>query len=384
MPSKNLLIVAGEASGDLHAANLLKEIKKINPQVHAFGIGGAKLREAGCEIQHDLTELAVVGFVEVMKHYGHFRKVFFDILEKTKEVKPDAAILVDYPGFNLKLAGYLKKQGIRVIYFISPQVWAWGKERVHFIRKNIDLLLVLFKFEEILYTDGKFQVKFVGHPLLDHVKAAKTGQAVLAENGFKQTGATISLLPGSRLKEVTRLLPGMLKSAQIIFKKMPQAQFFVCRASTIPRQIIKDIIDKTQIDFPYKMLDDETYNGLQASDFAIVASGTATLETAILNKPMVIVYKVAWPTWILAKLFIRIPHIGLVNVVAGQKIVPELIQADANPQKIAKTVMEILNDKKRMEKTHAELYALKNTLGIPGATQRAAEEVVKFLNQPQK
>ncbi|MFA5038218.1 MAG: lipid-A-disaccharide synthase [Candidatus Omnitrophota bacterium] len=359
MARKKILIVAGEASGDLHAANLLKEIRRINPEIHAFGLGGSRLREAGAEIWHDLTELAVVGFVEVLKHYGKFREVFFDLLKKTEEYAPDAAILVDYPGFNLRLAGELKKRGIKVIYFISPQVWAWGRERVSFIRKNIDLLLVLFKFEEILYTDGAFNVRFVGHPLLDQVKAEKPKDTFLAETGFKQTGATIALLPGSRPREVSQLLPVMLETAQIIFKKMPRAQFFICRASTIPRQTIKDILERAKIDFPYKVLDDETYNGLAASDFAVVASGTATLETAILNKPMVIVYKVSLMTWIMAKLFVRIPHIGLVNVVAGQKIVPELIQFDARPKKIAETVLGIMNDQQRMEKTHAELYALK-------------------------
>ncbi|MDD5020216.1 MAG: lipid-A-disaccharide synthase [Candidatus Omnitrophica bacterium] len=378
MPKK-ILIVAGEASGDQHAAHLLEELKKIHPDLYAFGLGGEKLQKAGAEITADITRLAVVGFVEIFKNYATFRRIFLDLLKKTDEVRPETAILVDYPGFNLRLAGELKKRGIKVIYFISPQVWAWGKKRVDFIRTHVDLMLVLFKFEEILYADGRFNVKFVGHPLLDAIKPTKAPQQLMDEIGLRRTGRTIALLPGSRMKEVTQLLPVMLKSAQRIFKKDPQAQFLICRAPTIPRQVVKDLIDQAQIDFPYKVLENETYNGVAASDFAIVASGTATLETAILNKPMVIVYKVSLATWLLAKLFIKIPNIGLVNVVAGQRIVPELVQFDAIPRKIADTTLAILGDKKQMEKTHAELYALKNTLGIPGACRRAAEEISKFL-----
>lgn len=377
--SRQLLIVAGEASGDLHAANLLKEIKRLEPDVRAFGIGGPRLKEAGAEITHDLTSMAVVGFVEVLKHYKEFRRVFFELLKKAEEVKPDAAILVDYPGFNLRLAGELKKRGIKVIYFISPQVWAWGRKRIFFIRKNVDLLLVLFKFEEILYTDGVFKVRFIGHPLLDHVRTTKTPAQLLSETGLKTNVKTIALLPGSRMREVSQLLPLMLKAGQLIHKKLPGTQFLICRASTIPKLVIKDILDREKIDFPYKVLDEETYDGVNASDFAIVASGTATLETAILNKPMAIVYKVSFATWLLAKLFVRIPYIGLVNVVAGQKIVPELIQFDATPKKIAGAVVKIISDKQRMEKIQAELYALKNTLGIPGASRRAAEEISRFL-----
>ncbi|MDD5138151.1 MAG: lipid-A-disaccharide synthase [Candidatus Omnitrophota bacterium] len=381
MPKK-ILIIAGEASGDLHASELLVELKKQYPGLYAFGLGGEKLKNAGADIMMDLTRLAVVGFFEILKNYWKFRRIFYDVLKKTDAVKPDAAVLVDYPGFNLKLAAELKKRGIKVIYFISPQVWAWGGKRVDFIRSHIDLMLVLFKFEEILYggrTDSGFRVKFVGHPLLDAIRPTKTPQQLMDEFGLRRTGRTIALLPGSRMKEVTQLLPVMLKSAQAIFRKEPQAQFLICRAPTIPRQVIKDLIETTNIDFPYKVLENETYNGLEASDFAIVASGTATLETAILNKPMVIVYKVSLLTWLLAKLLIKIPYIGLVNVVAGEKIVPELVQFDATPKKIASTVLSILGDKQKMEKIHAELYALKNTLGIPGACRRAAEEIAAYL-----
>ncbi len=376
---KKILIVAGEASGDIHAAHLVEHLKKILPEAKFYGLGGKKMKAAGVNIDFDLTGLAVVGFVEVLKHYSLFKKIFTDLVQKTKEIKPGVAILVDYPGFNLRLAKELKKLGIPIVYFISPQVWAWGKERIKLIRKTIDLMLVLFKFEEILYTDGKFKVKFVGHPLLDIVKPSKSKDELISSVGFKPAAKTIGLLPGSRNREVENHLPLMLKAAQIIFKQQKDSQFFICRSSTVGREIYKTIIDNSKIDFPYTILDDQTYNGINASDLAIVASGTATLETAILNKPMVIIYKVSFLTWLLAKLFVKIPDIGLVNVVAGQRIVPELVQFQASPKNIANTALDILNDRSWQEKIHAELYGLKNILGIPGAYDRAALEISKIL-----
>lgn len=377
--AKKILIVAGEASGDLHAAHLVAQLKRASPDLSFYGLGGDNMKAAGVDVGFDLTKLAVVGFFEILKNYSRFKKIFDDLLLKTKEIKPDVAILVDYPGFNLRLAKELKAIGIRVIYYISPQVWAWGAKRIRFIKKHIDLMLVLFKFEEILYRDGKFNVKFVGHPLLDIVKSSANREQFLENLSLKTDSTTIALLPGSREREVLNHLPVMLGAAQKIHAKHKEAQFLICRSHALPRELFKKIIDTSKIEFPYKILDDQTYDGIAASHLVIVASGTATLETAILNKPMVIVYKVSFLTWLLAKLFIKIPYIGLVNVVAGERIVPELIQFEATPQNIAQKALELLDDKKALEKIHAELYALKNTLGIPGASQRAAEEIVKFL-----
>lgn len=376
---KKILIVAGEASGDLHAAYLVTQLKKVSPDLSFYGLGGDNMKAAGVDVDFDLTKLAVVGFFEILKNYSRFKKIFDDLLLKTKEIKPDAAILVDYPGFNLRLAKELKAMGIRVIYYISPQVWAWGRKRIAFIKTHIDLMLVLFKFEEILYRDGKFNVKFVGHPLLDIVKSSTNHDRFLESLSLKTGNTTIALLPGSREREVLNHLPVMLGAAQKIHAKHKEAQFLICRSHALPRELFKKIVDTFKIEFSYKILDDETYDGIAASQFVIVASGTATLETAILNKPMVIVYKVSFLTWLLAKLFIKIPYIGLVNVVAGERIVPELIQFEATPQNIAQKALELLDDKKALEKIHAELYALKNTLGIPGASRRAAEEIVRFL-----
>ncbi len=376
---KKILIVAGEMSGDMHGAHLVNHLKELNPKMSFFGLGGKNMKNAGVHIEYDITRLAVVGFIEILKNYSKFKKIFDNVLHKARQYKPDAAILIDYPGFNLRLAGELKKLGIPVIYFISPQVWAWGEKRIKFIKKTVSLMLVLFKFEETLYADKSFNVKFVGHPLLDTVKPQKTNIPLLELTGFKKERTTIALLPGSREREIINLLPPMLKAAQLIFKRNPDTQFFICRTTVLPKELFKKIIDKERIDYPYSIIDDLTYAAIDASDIAIVASGTATLETAILNKPMVIIYKVALLTWALAKMCVKIPYIGLVNVIAGKKIVPELIQFDATPKKIAATAETLLHDKKKREKIHSQLYALKNSLGIPGAYRRTAQEITSFL-----
>jgi lipid-A-disaccharide synthase len=380
--AKTLVLVAGEASGDLHAAHLVCELKSLSPDTRFFGLGGPRMKAAGVELYHDMTDLAVVGFIEVLKNYKTFKKIFDDLLARIDALRPDAVVLVDYPGFNLRLARELKKRNIPIVYYISPQVWAWGRERIAFIRSHIDLMLVLFKFEETLYKNGTFNVKFVGHPLLDTVKPTTPREEFLKKTGFKTNARTFALLPGSRHREVTALMPIMLDAANRIYRHRPDAQFLICRASTIPRQKIKDILETTKPEFPYSIIDDDTYNAVNAADMVVVASGTATLETAILNKPMVIVYKVTFGTWLLAKLFIKIPYVGLVNVVARRKIVPELLQFDATPQKIFETAIGFLEKKDLLEQVHTELYALKNTLGIPGASRRAAEEIVRFLAAP--
>ncbi len=377
---KTLVVIAGEASGDLHAAHLVKELKVLYPAGRFYGLGGQKLRAAGVLIWHDLTSLAVVGFVEILKNYGRFKEIFDDTLEKIVALKPDAVILVDYPGFNLRLVRRLKRHGIRVVYFISPQVWAWGRHRVELIRRQVDLMLVLFKFEEDLYSDGAFNVACVGHPLLDAVRPTKTRAAVLADIGFEDRAPVIGLLPGSREREIRSLLPVMLAGSRLIHQRYPRAQFLICRAATVARQLYKDALERAQPEFPYKILDDDTYNGVEASDVVLVASGTATLETAILNRPMIILYKVSLLTWLLAKLYIRIPHIGLVNVVAGKKIVPELIQFDANPKKVAAAFGALWEDTARLEAIRRALAGVKAALGAPGASRRAAEQIASFLS----
>ena len=372
-PQKHIVIVAGEASGDMHAACLVKEIKSINPNTKFSGLGGAQMKKAGVELYENLADLAVVGFVEVLKHLAEFRRIFRLILEKVRETKADAVILVDYPGFNLRFAEELKKQNpnIKVIYYISPQVWAWKENRVQLIKQYVDKMLVLFQFEQEFYSKHGMDVDFVGHPLLDLVKVDAPSEVVLQSVGLPLNKFTVGILPGSRKKEVERLLPIMLDAAKLLYEENNKIQFLLMKAPTIDEDFMKRYTSATP--FPIKIVSDQTYDGMNASQICMVASGTATLETAILEKPMVVVYKTSFLTWFLAKSFVKIPYIGLVNVVAGKKIVPECIQFDATPQKIAAELKNIFTNELKITEIKSGLAKVKSSLGGGGASRRAAE-----------
>jgi len=374
---KKIIIVAGEASGDLHAANLVRAIRDIQPEVKFYGLGGNKMQVAGVELFYDLTRLSVVGFSEVIKHLKTIRRIFKQLLKNIDEIKPDAAILVDYPGFNLRLAKELKKRNIKVIYYISPQIWAWGLNRVHLIKRVVDKMIVILKFEEGLYKKYGVDVSFVGHPLLDIVKPTASKVEFLKSVGLDINKTTIALLPGSRHKEVEGLLPIMLRAAQIIRQRYPLTQFLLLKSSTVNEEIFRKILASTNLSLTAVI--DQTYNGLNASEFAIVTSGTATLETAILQVPMVIIYRVSFLTWLFIRKMLKIPYIGLVNVVVGKKIVPECLQYEATPEIIAKNILEIMESPERLSATKNELIKLGRSLGENGASNRAAQIAVGLL-----
>jgi len=371
---KHFIIIAGEASGDMHAAHLVNAIKKQYPNVEFSGMGGSKMKMSGVDIFFDLTKVAVVGFWEVLKHYGTIRKAFYFIIKIIKHTKVDAVILVDYPGFNLRLAKILKKMKIRVIYYISPQVWAWKAKRVNTIKKYVDKMLVLFQFEKDFYAQYGVDVTFVGHPLVDTISAEVSQDKYLKDIGLLEYKITIGLLPGSRQKEVKTHLPIMLKAAQIINQNYPMVQFLIVNAPTIDTKTIEEMVSKYKL--PIKISDPDTYSAINACHHCIVSSGTATLETALLQKPMVVIYKTSGFTYMLAKLFIKIPHIGLVNVVAGKKIVPECIQHDANPEKIAEEIQNIFINEVRIADIKSDLKEVKISLGKKGASQNAAREIL--------
>jgi lipid-A-disaccharide synthase len=377
--TKKILIVAGEPSGDLHAANLVKAIKETGKGFSFFGLGGEKLKSQGVDLYYDLTKVAVVGFFEVLKNICKFKKIFNGILKEAEKNKPDAALLVDYPGFNLRLAKELKKRSIPVIYYISPQVWAWGKNRIRQIRENVDRMIVLFSFEEELYRKSGVPVSFVGHPLLDVVRPSLEREEFLKKSGLDPKKLTVALLPGSREKEVRVLLPVMLETAGIIngyFQN--RIQFLILRSPSVKVEIFQKAI-ATHTDLPLKTVSGMAYEGIASSDFAFVCSGTATLETGILATPMAILYKVNFLTWLFIRSMIKIPYIGLVNVVKGRKIVEEFIQFDCRPKKIADYAIPVLHDEEKRTRLKSDLLSIKNSLGESGACRRAAEVVVDFL-----
>ncbi len=373
---RHLILVAGEASGDMHAARLAEELRRIDPSLTFSGLGGPRMRESGVEIYQDLTRMAVVGFTEVIKHYREIRKAFHLILAKACDIRPAAVILIDYPGFNLRLAKELKKRNIKVIYYISPQVWAWRKKRVYDIRQCVDKMLVLFQFEKEFYARFGIDVDFVGHPLMDTVHVAKPKEAFLRSHGLQTENLTIGLLPGSREREVEHLLPVMLEAAGILAQEFPQLQFLLLKAPTIKKSLIEEICHRS----PCRplIIDGETYDGIHACDGCIVASGTATLETAILKKPMVVVYKTSFLTWLLAKCLIKIPDIGLVNVVAGKRIVPECVQFQATGPQIAEELKNIFTNEIRIAEMKTEFDRIKNALGPGGSIRRAAQKILEY------
>ncbi len=370
------MIVAGEASGDMHGAHLIKTIHALDPQIVFSGVGGRRMEEAGVHIDYYLADLAVVGFTEVIRNYFEIRKVFHLIVQEALLRKVDAVILIDFPGFNLRLAKELKKHHIKIIYYISPQVWAWKENRVEIVKKYIDKIIVFFPFEKNLYQKHGIEATCVGHPLLDTMTLKKDRKDLLSSVNFDHKKPIIGILPGSRKKEIERLLPVMLNSAEIIHRQYPQTQFLLLRALSLDTSFFEPYIQNKNI--PLKIISDYYYEGINACNVCIVASGTATLETAILKKPMVIVYKTSLLTWILAKLFIKIPYIGLVNVVAGKKIVPECIQFEATSTSIALEISKILTEKRSSEMKVA-LEKIKHILGDQGALERAAKEVLAAL-----
>ena len=376
-PQKRILIVAGEASGDMRAAGLVKAIHRISPDIQFAGVGGTHMAQAGVEILTGIDQLGVVGFLEVIKHLPVIKKVFDQIIHYARCEKIDAAILVDYPGFNMRLAKTLKAMGIKVIYYVSPQVWAWKEKRIHKIKPIVDRMLVLFPFEQEIYAKYGMDVDYVGHPLLDEVKITEPPSSIKAQLGFKPHMQVIGLLPGSRFKEVDRHLPVMLSAAKILLAKNPDRRFIVLKSPTIPRSMIEKAIAEANV--PAVIYDGPTYNGIGAMDAAIVASGTATLETGLLLKPMIIMYKTAWPTYWLAKMFIKIPYIGLVNVVAGKKIIEEFIQDDANAEQMAQAIEEIFANPNTYARMTNDLAKVKSSLGHAGANQRAAQAVLDTL-----
>lgn len=382
--TQHIMIVAGEASGDAHAAHLVTELRYLNPGLSFSGLGGPRLQAAGVEIDEDLTRFAVVGFVEVLKHYQDFRRCLKFFLKKVAERRPMAVILVDYPGFNLRLAAAIKKMrrpafAGKVIYYISPQVWAWKENRVSAIKKLVDRMLVLFQFEKKFYWERGVEVDFVGHPLVDSVRipAVPPSGEILKRTGLSADKITFAILPGSRQKEIESLFPIMLEAAKILHQENPNIQFLVLKAPDLPIELFEKFLLNTSL--PIKVLDKDFYSGLNACDLAMVASGTATLETALLNKPMVVVYKTSFVTWLIAKNLIKIPYIGLVNVVAGTKIVPECIQFAATGRKIADELRKIYQNPSVMKQMITDLQKIRASLGSTGASRRAAEVVLKEI-----
>ncbi|MBN1382094.1 MAG: lipid-A-disaccharide synthase [Deltaproteobacteria bacterium] len=365
-----ILIVAGEASGDLHGANLLKALHAIDPAIRFYGVGGKKMTEAGMERIADSADMAVVGFTEVISKLRYIMDIRAQLKSFIKKEKPDLLVTIDYPDFNIPLAKAAKKLGVKVFYYISPQVWAWRRGRVKTIARIVDAMGVILPFEEQIYQAANMNVQFVGHPLLDAVQTNYSQKEAQEKFNLEKNRITIGLLPGSRKSEVAVLLPEMLKASQILKERLQNSQFIMPLADSLPETWVEKILGLYNGDVT--LIKNNIYDVINVSDLVIVASGTATLETALLEKPMIIVYKVSRLSYYIGRTFIKIANIGLVNIIAGKTVVPELIQDRANGRQIAAEATDILTRADRMADIKSALKEIKSKLGTPGASTRAA------------
>lgn len=381
MKNKRVFIVTGERSGDMHGANLARAILEQSPSISVEAMGGSCLAEAGATIIQDIEGLAVVGAVEVLRHLPKFKSVFDNLVMHLVKNRPDALILVDYPGFNLRLAAKIKSllPDTKIIYYITPQVWAWHKSRLKRMRNLLDLALVIFEFEKPLFEHAGIPVKFVGHPLLDIPEVLNPNPlSVRRELQIPTNGILVGLLPGSRRKEIERMLPVMLDSAKIIANRQPDWRFVISCADSNLEQTIRIIMASKKSNYP--IISDRFRDLLSACDVAAVTSGTATLEAAIQKKPMVVLYKMSPLSYSLARLLVRIKHISLVNIIADRSVVPELIQGKANANALAETLTPFITEATLRKSVITALESVRNNLGTPGASARAAKAIIELIS----
>jgi len=376
-----ILISAGEASGDLYAGAVTRGIKQLNPEAEVFGMGGDCLREAGGEVLFDIKDHSLMGFVEVLKKLPDvwkLRNAFIDLMEKRK---PDVLLTIDYPGFNMRLAKLAKERGINVVYFIAPQVWAWRPGRAADVAKVTDKIACIFPFEYDFYKSYGADIEFIGHPLVDTVKPSLSRKEA-EELAGKRTGhPLILLMPGSREMEIQRLLPVMLDAAKILKQKQPELDFAITRAATIAKKILEDSVRQAGLNI--RLIEGHNYDVMSVADLAIVTSGTVTLEAAMCGLGCEILYKSSPISFWIAKRVVKIPNIGLPNIVAGRQIEPELLQDDCTPDKIASTALELL-EPERFAQLQRDLLEVKEKLGEPGAVKRVAELVLRMAGQNPK
>ncbi|MBI4227498.1 MAG: lipid-A-disaccharide synthase [Candidatus Omnitrophica bacterium] len=380
----HLFLIAGETSGDRHAAALVRELRRLDPQLQCAGLGGPQMRAAGVELIADLTQHAVVGLLEVVRHLGTLRRLFRQAAAALDTQRLDLVVLVDYPGFNLRFAHEAKRRGIPVVYYVSPQIWAWGAGRLRAIRQLVDRMLVFFPFEEQLYTEAGVPVTWVGHPLLDAAPVTQPRAQALQQYGLRTDGPVIALLPGSRRQEVQRLLPILVAAAGRLAGQLRGIRFLVLQAPGLPTELYHTIVRpelRRRATADITLVPDWDDNLLAACDLALVASGTATLECALLERPMVVVYRTNALTWWIGTKLVRLPYIGLVNVVAGRTLVPECLQGHATPEKIADEAMTIVRSEVVRRQMQDGFRAVRAALGHPGASRRAAAAVLALLKK---
>jgi lipid-A-disaccharide synthase len=371
-------LISGELSGDMHGAAMMQAMRNLRPQLGFAGAGGPAMRRLGGERVRDwVDDAAVVGVWEVLKRYSYFKARFYEMLEEIRVIKPEVLVLIDYPGFNLRMASAVREAvpATRIVYYISPQVWAWHKGRIPKMARTLDRMLCIFPFEQAIFQSAGLETTFVGHPLVDQL-AARLPVA--------REGSLVGLFPGSREREIDSLFPLMLETARRMSAGHPERSFETPAASPRLAERMRGHLEAAGFtaDGPVKITLGGSHDLMQRATCAVIASGTATLEAARLGLPYCLVYKVAWLTFVLAKMVLKVPHIGLVNILAGEEVVKEYLQGDADPVRIQEALERFLDDPEHREEIRSRVLAAAAKLGSPGGHQRAAEAVLEYLPEP--
>jgi lipid-A-disaccharide synthase len=369
------MLSCGEPSGDLYAGALTKELLGLSPGARVFGLGGEAFTRAGGQLTSDYRGLTVTGLTEAVRVLPRSLATIRHLVAAAKREAPDVFVAVDFPDFNFKLAAGIKRLGIPVIYYVSPQLWAWRGGRIRTLKRIADRILVIFAFEVPVYEREHIPVEFVGHPLVDLAHAETSREQLLRELNLDPSAPTIALLPGSRPNEVNRLLSVLLDARSLIRRKLPTTQFVIARAPGLDDRLF-DLVAKT-VDSGTAAVLSRTNEVLSACDAAVTASGTATVQAALHDRPMVIVYKLSPLTYRVGRPFVRVSTYGMVNLVAGEGVAPELIQDECTPDRVAAEILPLMTDKGRIARVRQGLALVRERLGRPGASRRAAEAVMR-------
>ena len=378
-PPNHIVIVAGEESGDQHAAAFVKQLKQNYPALTFSGIGGQHMQDAGVQLISDLARYGVTGLIEVLRHAKTIRQAFVQIKAHLQQTRPQLLILVDYPGFNLRLAKYAKeKLNIRILYYIGPQIWAWKAHRIHTIKRYVDKMAVILHVEKRIYEQAGVPVAFVGHPLIEKLTLEDSIAATREKLGIPNDKVILAMLPGSRHNELKYLLPILHQTAKNLLRHHPNLHFVIPKARSLSQEAITALFDTTGL--PITMIDQQAIPTLYASDFVIVASGTASLECALLTKPMCIIYKASLLTYIVAFRMMRIKYLGLCNLLQNKMMVPELLQDDCSAQELTAVMLDLLTDPEKSQRMVTRLQGLKQTLSYQQADLSMPDLIIEELH----
>jgi lipid-A-disaccharide synthase len=377
MTNAHIMILAGEASGDDHAAEFVEVLRQLKPELHISGMGSDSMRRAGVDIFFDSKIIAVMGLVEVLRHWGNIKRAMAIVRERLEQTRPDLLVLVDYPEFNLKMARHAGTLGIPVLFYISPQVWAWRPKRIHKIGRLIDHMAVIFQFEKKYYEDAGIPVSFVGHPLVDKVKISANAGSMRSRLGISAEARVVGLFPGSRHSEIERLLPMMFATAAQMQSREPQLRFVLPVAATLSFDDVSRQAKSSGVEICVTR--DEIYDVINCCDAIVTCSGTVTLEIALLGVPTCIVYKTSALSYMILSRLVTIPHIGLVNIVAREAVVKELLQANANPDAVAAELFHMLDDQDYRQQLRAGYDKVRTNLGAGNGARNMAELVLSLL-----